>query len=271
MPAIVCAAGHGKVLDWRASKLADYIGDKPTVVRVVENIKAARVFSPVVVVINPILGERIKKQLKAAGHDDVVYAYQFERRGAANAALAGIQLLDTLLGSESYGSVKVMFGEMPLVQAETLNELGQAHFEHQPNLTLLTCPHDTRHPLAKQLEKYTYLKSGWDNGHRTEPFLYMYRPEPADDGDDIIGSVYCFNRQWYLDHYGEIEAINTKHDGFGPEYHLPKLVELAVRQGYSYHQVKKHNAHWQILGYNTLEDYNVIARVYEQMLQTQAA
>lgn len=261
MPAIICGAGHGKVLDGQTSKLVDAVGNKSAIVQVVDSLKQAEIFSPIIVVINPILGGKIVDQLLEAGHGDIEIAYQLRRAGAANATLCGLKELRKFSNARSF---LTMFGETPLFQPEVLRELGLAHMQQQTKLTLMTCPHDTGHPLTPHVEKYAHLKAGWDDSYRQEEFLRVYHHLPAADGDDLISSIYCFDGEWFEQYYPLIPGKN-KGDQWGDEYHLPYYVDIAVRTGSRYCNIRKPNIQWQILGYNNLQDYKVINQVYQQM------
>ena len=257
IPAVICAGGHGKVLRQGKSKLGDLIGGMPILARVINNTKAAG-YGPIIVVVNPILGDDLRNSLEQYGHTDVLYAYQPYRRGAANAVHCALPILSQI-GAKEFLTV---FGEMPFISPETLIDLREVHWRTNPELSMLVCPHDTSHPLATNVQNYCYLKQGWDSSYsRKEPFLFMHRPEPAEQGDDIIGNIYIFNHNWFAATDPRIKGVDTKRDGFGEEYHLPKLIELAVRNGGDYVCVRR-PIQREILGINTVEDYSLAAQVF---------
>lgn len=256
MPVVVCAGGHGKVMRPGHSKLGDMIGDTPIIVRVLDNIKAAGCFGQIYVVVNPLLGRGLQEILEEAGHKGVQYVFQRERRGAANAVY---QVLP-LLRDKGLDHFLVMFGEMPFLSSGILAEVARVHNEFLPSVTFLGVPYDPGHRLAPALSRYTYLKHGW-NGFSTQAnFLRMYTGEPPEAEDVILGSVYCFERQWFEEQYPAIKPLDTKNDGFGAEVHLPPLIEAAV-SGSAHIRYVQRNVPEQILGINTVEDFRLAETV----------
>ncbi len=250
MPAVVCSGGYGKVLRPGRSKLGDVIGDKPVVAHVIENIKATGLFDPIIVVVNHLMAEDLLETLGSCGHSDLLYVIQPERRGAADAVSQAIPILKEFKASAFLS----IFGELPLVTPKTLQELVQQHALHRPQLTSLCCPFEPEHRVAELISWYCYLKQGWDSTDRSDPFLFIYSDRKAERGDDILGNVYVFNTDWFEQSFPLIESMDTKQDGFGPEYHLPKMVELAVKQGDDLLSVRR-NVQEQIMGINNLADY----------------
>lgn len=250
IPAIVCAGGHGKVMRPGFSKLGDILHGKPILVRVVENIKTSGFFAPIVVVVNPLLGDELKAILDSYGHTDVVYASQSMRRGAANAVLMGLKAL-----SPSYrGSFLTVFGEMPFIEASTMHELARIHVMESARVSFLSVPYDPDSPFGMVLSSYTFLKKGWKTNERACPFLRMYSGESPVRGDDVLGSVYVFDRAWFTYTYSAIKPMDTKNDGYGAEIHLPPLVQIAVQVGDRYCHMSRLVPE-QILGINNVSDY----------------
>ncbi len=256
IPAVVCAGGHGKVMRPGKSKLGDVIGSKPLIARVLDNIKEAGCFGPVYVVINPLIGDELRSILEDCGHRGLRFVYQSERRGAANAVHKALPLLrDTCIGH-----FMAMFGEMPFVSPQTLREVAQAHCKNWPDITFLGVPYEPGHVLGPALSCYTYLKDGWCGHLANTNFLRMYHPDKPVAGDLVLGSVYCFKTEWFTTSYSSINALDTKNDGHGPEFHLPPLIQTALHNGSLYNCVLR-NIPEQILGINTVDDYNLAAQV----------
>lgn len=261
IPAIVCAGGHGKVMRPGLSKLGDVICGQPILVRVIENIKAAGVFGPIVVVVNPLLGTELQAVLESYGHRDLLYAFQYHRRGAANAVLMGL----SVLGSSFRGSFLSVFGEMPFIEPVSMRDLAELHMMRSAQISFLSVPFNSHCRVGKALSSYTFLKKGWRNKSLTESFLRMYSGESPCDGDDVLGSVYVFDRKWFTYNYSAITPMDTKNDGYGAEIHLPPLVEIAVQRRARLAYLSR-NVPEQILGINTISDYEFAAQVSETVI-----
>lgn len=260
IPAVVAAGGYGKVLRPGLSKLGDELEGKPVLVHVVENIKATGLFNPIVLVVNPLTVWELMNIMKIWGHDDLLYVVQPERRGAADAVFRAMPILKEFKASAFLS----IFGEMPLVAPETMQELAELHALRAPQVTSLCCPFDPDHPVAEQVSWYCYLKQGWDSVERSDPFLFIYSDRRAECGDDILGNVYVFDTSWFEQSFALIDGMDNKRDGFGAEFHLPKLVELAVQQGDNLLSVRR-NVQEQILGINNLADYQVAQMVMKRL------
>ncbi|HVY67327.1 MAG TPA: NTP transferase domain-containing protein [Patescibacteria group bacterium] len=256
VPAVICAAGYGKVHDQARSKLMDPLFGVPVLERVIRNVKQAGMFFPIITVVNPLLGEEIIDQLMEAGHGDVWFAYQSQRRGAANAVYCALPALRQLRAPWFLA----MFGEMPNLQPETLVALYRAHLESpETDISFLLTPFESGHTLAPQLGKYAHLRTGWDSGQRQTDYLRIYSEYSACDGDDILGSVYCLRTEWFAQMYHQIPAM-YKSDKFGQEYHLPWLVKLAVDGNAKYLPLRL-PVHQQVLGINTINDHRLMETV----------
>jgi bifunctional UDP-N-acetylglucosamine pyrophosphorylase / glucosamine-1-phosphate N-acetyltransferase len=128
--ALVLAAGLGKRMQSKWSKLLHPLAGRPMVRHVVEATKGAGVARAVVVV-----GNQADEVRRAIGDHDkrIAFAFQKEQLGTGHAVLCAERQLQ---GHE--GDVLILNGDLPALRPETLKALVAFHRAHRAPLTLLT-------------------------------------------------------------------------------------------------------------------------------------
>ena len=135
--AVVLAAGLGKRMRSRLPKVLHAVGGVPMVLRVLRAVAAAGIGRAVVVVGNG--AHSVQNTIQAASEElgalRVEFAIQAEQRGTGHATMAGLAVLR---GQAEPGTVLVLPGDTPLLQAEQLGELLEMHRSASAAATLLT-------------------------------------------------------------------------------------------------------------------------------------
>ena len=125
--AIVLAAGRSTRFRSARSKLVHALGGRPIIRWVLTSLRAAEV-APLVVVVAPDSDE-----VRAACGAAVEFALQDEPRGTGHAVLAAEKALRGFRGS-----ALLLYADLPLLRAETLRRLIEAHGANGAAITLLT-------------------------------------------------------------------------------------------------------------------------------------
>lgn len=211
IPAVIPAAGHGS-LDGITSKLLIKIGGMTVIARVVEAVMAADLFHPIIVVINTRFGDDIQNALGKAGYPSLQYAHQRKRRGVANAVMSAVPILRKTENPRAQSFLAVL-GEMLFMRAEVLKLVVNTHLEHQADFTFLTCPFHRQSRLCNYLARRAYLVRGMGRGF-------------PDGGSGILGGVYALKLATFQGLYQRLTP-EDKGDGFGPEYRMPAMIEVA--------------------------------------------
>lgn len=124
----IMAAGKGTRLKSKHPKVLHEVGGKPLLAHVIA--AAARVAAPSDIYV--IIGheaERVRQAVAAAG---VQFVVQPEQRGTGHAVMAAREAL------ASYDHVIVLSGDAPMITAETIRNLRDAHLRHPAAMTLLS-------------------------------------------------------------------------------------------------------------------------------------
>jgi bifunctional UDP-N-acetylglucosamine pyrophosphorylase / glucosamine-1-phosphate N-acetyltransferase len=128
--AMILAAGLGKRMLSRASKLIHDVAGRPMVRHVVEAAKAAGVARSVVVV-----GNQADEVRRAIGDDDkrIGFAFQKDQLGTGHAVLSAERQL-----AGHQGDVLILNGDLPALRGETLKQFVEFHRTSSAPLSLLT-------------------------------------------------------------------------------------------------------------------------------------
>ena len=127
LTAIILAAGKGKRMCSALPKVLHCVGGQPMLAHVLQTARQANAHKSVVVY--GCGGEQVQTALSA--HDDLEWVEQQQQRGTAHAvqqALPKVNPDDLVI---------VLYGDSPLIRAETITRLVAEH-QQKEQLTLLT-------------------------------------------------------------------------------------------------------------------------------------
>ena len=126
--AIILAAGKGTRMKSALHKVLHPIGDRPMLLHLVEELRAANLQRSVVVV--GAGAESVEAELSGKGVD---FAHQHEQLGTGHAALQAREAL-----ADFEGDVLVCFGDVPLLKAGTVKRMqGRLNAEDRPACVVL--------------------------------------------------------------------------------------------------------------------------------------
>ncbi len=128
--ALILAAGLGKRMLSRSSKLVHHVAGRPIVRHVVEAARASGAARMVVVI-----GNQADEVRNAVGDQDksIAFAYQKDQQGTGHAVLAAERQMH-----EHQGIVLILNGDLPALRPETLRTFVEFHRRSGAPLSLLT-------------------------------------------------------------------------------------------------------------------------------------
>lgn len=207
-PAVaILAAGQGTRMKSRLPKVLHPICGKPMICHVVD--RAQELNASAITVVVGVGGEEVRSAL-GPGLD---YAEQTEQLGTAHAM---VQARASLAGRSD--TILVLYGDVPLVTADTLSNLVQRHQESDAVLTVLTA--FVENPAA-----YGRVIRG-ESGSITGIVEEIAATPEQRSIQEINTGIYCFDDPWL---WPRLDLIQP--DPRSGEYYLPGLVELAVDEG----------------------------------------
>lgn len=243
---LITAAGYGQLNNGR-SKLTETFLDKSIVGEVVEHAQEAGL-EPIVLVVNERFRPAIEETLKSESKSNLHFVVQRHRKGAANSVFRAIPKLREL----SIENFVVIFGDMPNISTEHIKTLSQAHLEGNNAVTYSYWECNRDNPVAQYMQNYVYLSEG-DNGQK----VHLYEGVIPPNGTRVFSSLFAFKTEDYYQLYRKGVPHRKIGDPFHSEYHLPKLIEVANKEG-----LKSFGMEWnrpaEFVGVNNLEQLEIV-------------
>lgn len=208
LAAVILAAGQGTRMKSNRPKVLHPVAGKPMVTYAVEAVRALGSRHTVLVVGHE--AEQVRQAVQAAFGEGVEFAVQQEQRGTGHAVL---QARDSLQGQAD--TVAVTYGDMPLLQASTLNRLGGLHVSSGATVTMLTVLSDDSMGFGRILRDPRGHVLGIIEESEATPEQLGIR--------ELNCGVYCFNAKWMWEHLPQLKPNGKKQ-----EYYLTDLVGMAV-------------------------------------------
>ncbi len=209
---IILAAGKGtRIKSTTNNKVTIPFLNKPMILYGVEFL--SKVASPVIVVIGAF-ADSVKDVLKGY---DVIFAYQKDQSGTADATEVGLKELENVTPSVSL--VLVGYGDHMMFYTEkNVNDLIAFHNKEKAELTLVTTVLDDPHAYGRIIRDV--------GGNVTAIVEEKDADQETKKIKEINAGLYCFNYRFLKDNINKI----TKSPVSG-EYYLPDLVAIANQKG----------------------------------------
>ncbi|MGO0058520.1 bifunctional UDP-N-acetylglucosamine diphosphorylase/glucosamine-1-phosphate N-acetyltransferase GlmU [Brevibacillus fluminis] len=205
--AVVLAAGQGTRMKSKLYKVLHPVCGKPMVQHVVDTLADMQVKDVVVVVGHG--ADAVKETLG----DSVAYALQAEQLGTAHAVQQAIPFL-----TGKTGTTLLLYGDVPLLSKETLQELLDYHLEQQAAATVLTAvlPDPTGYGRIVRNESGEVVRIVEQKDASPEERAIR----------EINTGIYCYNNEQLL------KAISqVKNDNAQKEYYVTDCVEILRQAG----------------------------------------
>jgi bifunctional UDP-N-acetylglucosamine pyrophosphorylase/glucosamine-1-phosphate N-acetyltransferase len=221
---IILAAGKGTRMVSSLPKSLHPLLGKPLIEFVLSAVQPLSNNLPVIVIGHG--GDRIKSILDEKAR----FVIQEELLGTGHA----VQQAEAIL-KDSSGLVLVVYGDMPLVQPQTLKNLLEKQKEHTGPMTILTVVEEDPRGFGRVAR---------DSSGQIQAII-----EEADATPDQLkitelnAGMYCFQAEWLWENLGKLD-LSPK-----GEYYLTDLIGLAAGKGQEVASVQVGDS-WELLGIN---------------------
>ncbi len=171
------------------------------------------------VIVNPVYGPAVEAALRERGFRGE-FILQFRRSGSAEAVRTAISLLQA-------EHALVVYGDMPLWSAETVESLVRLYERTKPVLALATVALDGNSPA--ELRRYGRVI-------RDAAGEIVRVVEPADAQPEELAaasvnpSLFIWEAGWFLRNVRRVSPV-AKADGREPERYIPPLIGILRREG----------------------------------------
>ncbi|MFN3467647.1 MAG: NTP transferase domain-containing protein, partial [Candidatus Brocadiales bacterium] len=242
--AVILAAGKGTRMNSPYPKVLFQLCGRPLLEWVVEAVRGAGIGRVIVVV-----GSHKEEVVKVVEGLGVEWVEQSQQLGTGHALKVASPLLR---GGD--GDVLVLYGDTPLVRAETLKELYRRHRETQAEVTLLTIH-------AEDPEGYGRVIR--DKQGRVKRIVEeIDLSEEERQTKEVNAGVYCFKTVPLAEALEGLTPENKK-----GEYYLTQVVELLSNGGGKVEAMPMANA-GELLGVNSQADLARLSQMaYEDTLR----
>ncbi len=205
--AIVLAAGKGTRMKSRLPKVLHKVGGKHMVEHVINAVREMGVQDVIVVI-----GHEAEMVREALG-GTVNFAVQEQQLGTGHAVIIALPFI-----KENEGSVLIVCGDTPLIQADTLKKLWDAHLSSQTACTILS---------AELPDPTGYGRIIRNHDHTVAKVVEQKDAQPQElSVNEINTGTYCFD----LKNLREVVKDLTQNNRQG-EYYLTDAVALLVSRG----------------------------------------
>jgi bifunctional UDP-N-acetylglucosamine pyrophosphorylase / glucosamine-1-phosphate N-acetyltransferase len=205
LQSIILAAGQGTRMRSNLPKVLHPLLGKPLVYYSLNAAQKVSGITPVMVIGHG--GEEVRQVVGEAAR----FVLQEPQLGTGHAVQ---QTMSLLQGKSDH--VLVTYADMPLLRAETFDQLVEAHQSHKGPITLLTVVEDDPRGFGRIVRD--------EDGNVTAIVEEAEASLEQLEIKELNASVYCFDSTWLWDN---IESIPLSKKG---EYYLTDLVGLAVQQ-----------------------------------------
>lgn len=235
---VILAAGIGKRMKSSLPKVLHELAGKPMFSHVLEAAGALQPYRVCVVIGHG--GEQIRERFCTS---DLIWIKQEPQLGTGHALLQALPELD------DEGSTLILYGDVPLVQAETLSRLIQEGVEEKCAI------------LTTELENpYGYGRI--IRNKDTHAIACIVEQKDADETQLSVneintGIMHIPNRKLHM------WLPKLKNDNAQKEYYLTDLIKMAVDENIPIVSTQpKHN--WEILGVNSRTQMAELERIYQK-------
>lgn len=223
--AVILAAGEGKRMKSKNSKVTQKVCGKPLVKWVHRAAKEAGISESIIVI-----GHRAEQVQECMG-EDAVYTLQEKQLGTGHAVMQ----CESFLKGKS-GTVMVLYGDTPLITSETLSETIKFHNLSKNTATVIT---------AEITDPTGYGRIIRDsNGQLKKIVEQKDANEEELKVNEINSGMYCFDIEHLLKALSKL--TNNNNQG---EYYLTDTLEILISEGQKVGVYKTQNIE-DILGIN---------------------
>lgn len=206
--AIVLAAGQGKRMKSKLSKVLHPLAGVPMLFYVLDLVKRLEIQRTFV-----IIGHRAEQVSEAVSSWGVTCLLQDPPLGTGHAVL---QAKEALAGFS--GSVLILSGDTPLLRPETVQRLWEVHQKERATMTLLT---------TRLANPYSYGRVVRKKNGAIAKIVEEKDATPAERSiQEINTGVYIIEAPFLFDGLGEVQPNNQQ-----KEYYLTDLIGIAARRG----------------------------------------
>ncbi|TYQ14611.1 UNVERIFIED_CONTAM: UDP-N-acetylglucosamine pyrophosphorylase /glucosamine-1-phosphate N-acetyltransferase [Acetivibrio alkalicellulosi] len=205
--AIILAAGEGKRMKSKKTKILHEICGMPMVQWVYQSVKGAGVDEVVLVI------GRNAEQVKECMGEKVSYAMQEKQLGTGHAVIMAQEFLQ-----KKEGQVLILYGDMPLITSEAILSAVNYHKQNNNSVTIITSDFDDPSGYGRIVRD--------DHGNVLKIVEDRDASEEQKKIREINSGIYCFDINSLREGLKELDNKNDQ-----GEYYLTDTIEIIIGKG----------------------------------------
>jgi bifunctional N-acetylglucosamine-1-phosphate-uridyltransferase/glucosamine-1-phosphate-acetyltransferase GlmU-like protein len=211
---VILAAGKGtRMGEMEIPKVLAPLHEKPVLTYLLNEISNLVDLEPTVLVV----GYK-HDQVRATAGPSYRYAFQEELKGTAHALLCA---KPEITGDD----IIVLYGDMPLIKAASLEKLMDLHRANQAKVSIFTTIAPNFEGRNESMNHYgRIIRNAAGDIVKITEFKDATPNEQA--LREVNPGIYMFNTSWLWQHMDAITSDNSQH-----EYYLTDIIEVAIRTG----------------------------------------
>jgi bifunctional UDP-N-acetylglucosamine pyrophosphorylase/glucosamine-1-phosphate N-acetyltransferase len=260
---VILAAGHGKRIKSKTSKMLHKIWGKPTVERVAEASCAGLGNANSIIVVG-IKAEDVIQTISPKPH--TIFAYQEEQKGTGHA----VQIAIAKIENDYDGTVYILPGDMGLIDSKTIADFKRSFINSKADMMVLTGlyngdPQNNSYGRIVRVKKFDVdgNPSGDDFGkvieiieHKdilnlTDDYIttfknkkYSFTKEELINNNEFNSGVYAVDYKQMKKLLSEIDSNNAQ-----GEIYITDLISIFNKNGLTVRAVNPHDQH-VLMGFN---------------------
>jgi bifunctional UDP-N-acetylglucosamine pyrophosphorylase/glucosamine-1-phosphate N-acetyltransferase len=243
---IILAAGKGSRMKSELPKVLHCLAGKPLVQHVIDSCQSLGATHCHLVVGH---GSELVREKIDGGKLSITYAEQTEQLGTGHAVKMALPALS------DNAPTLILYGDVPLIHADTLAQLVKLYEENPQGIALMTC--DFNDPTG-------YGRIVRDENNQVTGIVEQ---KDANDQQKLITEIntgiLCCNSDQLKKWIGQLNNDNAQQ-----EYYLTDIIEMAAKDGQRIDTAQPVNL-YEIEGINTLRQLSELERTWQRELANQ--
>lgn len=210
---LILAAGKGTRMGTEEPKVLVNLNGKPLIKYLLESLDSQCDPSNIYIIVG------YKKELvQKALSNKYNYVEQTEQLGTGHAVMCAKDAI-----SNKFDNVLVLYGDMPFISIQTINDIINKHSEKMADLIMATISVDNFDSWQSCF--YDFGRIVRDDNNRPIKIVEKKDATPEELAiKEVNPSYFCFNSKWLWENIDKIKANNAQ-----KEYYLTDLLALAIK------------------------------------------
>jgi len=244
---IILAAGKGTRMNVGHPKVLTQLNGESLIENLLKTVNKTEYSNSVSVVVG-YQGEEVIKRLG----DEHNFVWQKEQLGTGHA----VQQCENSL-KDKYDSHLVLYGDVPFISLDTIQNIIKMHQEKESVLTMVTLK-------LSDFEEIHHIYSHFGRIIRNKEDQIVKIVEFKDASEEekkiteLNPAIYCVKDGWLWENLDKIKSNNNQ-----SEYYLTDLVNLAHQQDIKINSFVINDG-FELMGVNTKEDLELAQKIYRE-------